>query len=185
MVFNHVLVHKQNALRRKNGKVEHSDGFPVVGPNDRVSLGLSRGNYICNFYGNSFMNEDEMLSRLRSRGSYGDELSGLAGEHIQHLRLELYMVKAVLSPCNWRSIGTGPKDEIPVLLYNEGWRYPVFVGLYAETVNWEGKEIHRYWDIGSEPWRWEPTHWMPLPLPPANINLIDKKPSYTKGKTNV
>jgi hypothetical protein len=68
----------------------------------------------------------------------------------------------------WQPIETAPRDDtIDVLLYEEGEYKPVYIGFYAETKDRGGKKVYIFWDIGSEPWKREPTHWMPLPEPPT------------------
>jgi len=111
--------------------------------------------------------EDELIAKLRSQASWGNEVAGLSGELIQHLRLELDMAKARERCLNWQPIETAPTDDrIDVLLYEGGEYKPVYIGFYAETKDRGGKKVYIFWDIGSEPWKREPTHWMPLPEPP-------------------
>ena len=111
--------------------------------------------------------DDELISKLRSQASWGNEVAGLSGELIQHLRLELDMAKARERCLNWQPIETAPRDGTDVLLYEGGEYERIYMGFYANTIDRGGKKVYQFWDIGSEPWNWEPTHWMPLPEPPT------------------
>jgi hypothetical protein len=56
----------------------------------------------------------------------------------------------------WRPIETAPKDGTKVLVMSDG----------IEIVSWN-ECLETWWD-GE--WSHGPTHWMPLPEPPADMN---------------
>ena len=68
---------------------------------------------------------------------------------------------------NWQPIETAPKDGTEIL----GWTGSMFL-----IVEWNEQKWHKkpapYWDSGRPSITWmreygQPTHWMPLPDPPA------------------
>jgi Protein of unknown function (DUF551) len=59
----------------------------------------------------------------------------------------------------WRTIDSAPRDGTRVLIYKRGFAEDIFVAWYSTT--WEG--WHAAYAINFV----EPTHWMPLPEPPA------------------
>lgn len=60
----------------------------------------------------------------------------------------------------WRPIETAPKDGTLVLLSIGG---EVHIGLF--TNGWGGPDWYDYDEKGA--FMFEPTHWMPIPPPPA------------------
>lgn len=56
----------------------------------------------------------------------------------------------------WQKIETAPMDGTPVLLWGSD-EEGICLG-YRENGSW--------WNNLYEPWRFNPTHWMPLPQPP-------------------
>lgn len=72
--------------------------------------------------------------------------------------------EAALIP-QWQDISTAPKDG-PILGYAEG--------VYT-VVKWCGS----YWSLTvcgayAGDGEWWPTHWMPLPAPPASVEALNK-----------
>jgi hypothetical protein len=55
----------------------------------------------------------------------------------------------------WQPIETAPRGGEPILLWSDD--QGVCIGCHSGDV---------WWDNLYEPWRFEPTHWMPLPEPP-------------------
>lgn len=68
----------------------------------------------------------------------------------------------------WRPIEEAPKDGAAVLLYSEAWEmsWGVVTGSY-ENEAWETAEGTVHEDEADEFGPLGPTHWMPLPAPPA------------------
>lgn len=77
----------------------------------------------------------------------------LVGEHSE--------MKERLAKFEWRPIETAPKDGTKLLLWAGnavvGQWYAKVVGTPVWSVSWNGDEF-------------EPTHWMPLPEPPADFH---------------
>jgi hypothetical protein len=72
---------------------------------------------------------------------------------------KLYYQTQGIRMSQWQPIETAPQDGKAILGYADG---------IMTTVTWSG----RYWNLceaGSfaEDGEWNPTHWMPLPEPPA------------------
>ena len=67
----------------------------------------------------------------------------------------------------WHSIETAPKEQF-VLVSASSWAYPVALMLtltYPRGDN--GNPTYEWQDeSGDGDQTWQPTHWMPLPLPP-------------------
>lgn len=63
----------------------------------------------------------------------------------------------------WRPIETAPKDGASVLMSNGKW---ISIGFYTAT-GW-GDDEPPGWYSDDSPSRAHPTHWMPLPAPPAS-----------------
>jgi hypothetical protein len=70
----------------------------------------------------------------------------------------------------WQPIETAPKDGTDVLLYKRFSKYQKWVGkdeydFYIQIGCYSSGDwrIHAY----DPPWNNDPTHWMPLPEPPA------------------
>ena len=61
----------------------------------------------------------------------------------------------------WQPIETAPKDGAKILAYADGSMTVVYWLECGD--NWELAESGSWAESGE----WEPTHWMPLPLPPA------------------
>jgi hypothetical protein len=80
----------------------------------------------------------------------------LAGKNGERLRASIAQLGG------WQPIETAPRDGTPILGVS---------GSTMTTVEWDG-DIGGYWSLivcGSyaEDGEWWPTHWMPLPNPPA------------------
>jgi len=76
----------------------------------------------------------------------------------------------------WQPIETAPHDGTRLLLYREG-----CIGFWSGA--WRGKKVE-FWhsDLSrkNEPHAWQPTHWMPLPDPPASPELKEREKNETK-----
>jgi hypothetical protein len=58
----------------------------------------------------------------------------------------------------WQPIETAPKDGTPALFYERNtYDYEIHLGYYDKG---------SWWNNLFEPYRFYPTHWMPLPEPP-------------------
>lgn len=78
----------------------------------------------------------------------------------------------------WRPIETAPKDGTAVLVMRDIW--PGTETGHAEECNGHNTYVAQFWDGEGDEGEWmcymdmirepicpiEPTHWMPLPLPP-------------------
>lgn len=64
---------------------------------------------------------------------------------------------------DWQDISTAPKDGTIVLVAVKD---AVFDAWWNEYDGWVDGCTDRYEDLIT----YEPTHWMPLPLPPTTIN---------------
>lgn len=74
----------------------------------------------------------------------------------------------------WRPIDTAPKDGTRILLFFPQWRCKMLFGHYTDSERREHGKVtdrHQGWHVegifmtlGSDP---DPSHWMPLPDPPA------------------
>jgi hypothetical protein len=80
-------------------------------------------------------------------------------------------VKEGVAMQDWQPIETAPKDWMSVL-----------------GVDSNGERRTTHWDENEDAWimdvpyahsarTWEPTHWMPLPPPPQNLNENAKRPA--------
>jgi hypothetical protein len=65
----------------------------------------------------------------------------------------------------WQPIGTAPKDGTPVLVYDASW----CGGPPRQTVTTWTRDLNKYRVVVGGSWSGvsQPTHWMPLPDPPA------------------
>lgn len=61
---------------------------------------------------------------------------------------------------HWQLIETAPKDGSTMLLWSAKARYKPVVGKWVES--WKS------WQSQPGAWTVNPTHWMPLPEPPAS-----------------
>lgn len=67
---------------------------------------------------------------------------------------------------NWQPIETAPKDGTRILIYDPThYRDPIITIAEYRCGGWLGEDGGVYDCCSSE---YEPTHWMPLPLPPKN-----------------
>lgn len=57
----------------------------------------------------------------------------------------------------WRTIESAPKDGTPILTFSEGRQATC---LWCEFDWWD------MWPFDVEETNWNPSHWMPLPIPP-------------------
>lgn len=62
---------------------------------------------------------------------------------------------------NWQPIETAPKDGTNILVFGYGDMTVVHWNIYG--LYWNLSESGAYAENGE----WQPTHWMPLPPPPA------------------
>ncbi len=76
-------------------------------------------------------------------------------EQVQLHKDELAAARARLAVPAWQPIETAPKDGSQVLVWDDG----------AMFISWWNEEEHAWIDNG--PVQPPPTHWMPLPPPPA------------------
>ena len=60
----------------------------------------------------------------------------------------------------WLGIETAPKDGRRVLLYCREWSAPCTGQYYGEPRGWGV-----FYDVGM--YKYQPTHWIPLPEPPS------------------
>lgn len=105
------------------------------------------------------------------RKSQDDWFKALTLEEKEAAFMDLYRTKN-----EWQPIESAPKDGTYVLLYYPAWKREVWIGHYwiTETLNY-GKSTGRreawyangmaslFSTSKTEP---QPTHWLPLPLPP-------------------
>lgn len=75
------------------------------------------------------------------------------------IRRILDRLEAAERDAAWQPIETAPRDGTRVLLYREEWDHPEIIGWWAAAY-----QCFRSWP--GEPWA-QPTHWRPLPPPPA------------------
>ena len=73
----------------------------------------------------------------------------------------------------WKPIETAPKDGSKILLadYSGLKNYGVKDGMWIASGFWEPPESNLergHWTDKVE-WLYSPTHWMPLPQPPASV----------------
>lgn len=61
---------------------------------------------------------------------------------------------------DWQSIATAPKDGTTIMLFGARGRYKMVVGKWFPSP-WCA------WQSQPGSWPINPTHWMPLPTPPA------------------
>ena len=75
----------------------------------------------------------------------------------------------------WRPIETAPKDETDVLLYfpltelPQYWDRIIIARFHDGHWVWQGRAVRGYSDA------YQPTHWQPLPDPPAELASIKEK----------
>ena len=74
---------------------------------------------------------------------------------------QIGMIEEKTEVPNWRPIETAPKDGTPVLLGFPGYLHAMH-GHYEDGI-WGQLDS----DFGFEHLPTQPTHWMPLPAPPA------------------
>lgn len=65
---------------------------------------------------------------------------------------------------DWQPISSAPKDGTRVLCWNKEWEAPESGCLYGPF--WAANSLAA--DKGG--WKYQPTHWMPLPEPPLPHN---------------
>lgn len=76
---------------------------------------------------------------------------------------------------DWQPIETAPEDGTPVLAWNKeyGARETKSVTYGPGSPGFEKGYADRWWtwDEPRANWafRWNPTHWMPLPAPPKSV----------------
>lgn len=66
----------------------------------------------------------------------------------------------------WKPIETAPKDGSRVLTYRYGFRESMAVAWFNNS----GCGVERWVPVNGSAWP-DPTHWMPLPAPPSNVEL--------------
>jgi hypothetical protein len=84
----------------------------------------------------------------------------------------------------WQPIATAPKDGLPLRLFCEGFINPDFnpggsvEGQWCDDLGWVGA----VWNPEQDCWDTNqivPTHWQPLPLPPAGVEPSQERPELT------
>ena len=101
----------------------------------------------------------------------GDIEDGTAGQPEKNLHdaLARYDAAASETEGGWRPIETAPKEEGARILACRAGSVIPFVTNWDEDFGWF--TFNGWYETmrrRSEPeWRWEPTHWMPLPAPPS------------------
>ena len=65
---------------------------------------------------------------------------------------------------DWQDISTAPKDGTRLLLWMREWAAPSTGQYYGESSGWG-----MFWDGAM--YRFQPTHWMPLPAPPHSKEI--------------
>ena len=91
----------------------------------------------------------------------GDSLGNAAFDALSHLatlRQQVAELVAFWEAHQWRDIETAPKDGGRVLLWHKLWSAPHSGQYYGS---------HWAHDYNFGPWKYQPTHWQPLPTPPA------------------
>lgn len=68
---------------------------------------------------------------------------------------------------DWQPISTAPKWWTPVILHDPEAEPSVFEGYFAGEDNDREAGWH---ESGNSKLRFNPTHWLPLPPPPENVN---------------
>lgn len=68
----------------------------------------------------------------------------------------------------WQPMETAPKDGRRVLCWNPNWQAPESGCLYG--MSWAANGLAA--DKGG--WKYQPTHWMPLPDPPYKADPLDR-----------
>lgn len=71
----------------------------------------------------------------------------------------------------WQPIETAPKDKFLLLLGPSGYTTTPFVCTTGRMCT--NYHVGRWIDHANDDltdWGFEPTHWMPLPAPPSNLN---------------
>lgn len=63
----------------------------------------------------------------------------------------------------WQTIETAPKDGTRVICWNREWQAPESGCLYG--MFWAANSLAA--DKGG--WKYQPTHWQPLPEPPSEL----------------
>lgn len=76
-------------------------------------------------------------------------------------------IAAELRKTAWQPINSAPKDDAPVVLYMGDWLTPAFI-----AARWNGKD----WLVGQHATVQSPTHWVPLPAPPASEGTPEGTP---------
>lgn len=97
------------------------------------------------------------------RGLYGSILPDpdtpdWAAERLEECATEIERMESEPRAQEWRPIETAPK-EVAVLVWREGWGSPAVMQWCAHD-DGDGWYTH-YYD-----YRYEPSHWQPLPEPP-------------------
>lgn len=69
----------------------------------------------------------------------------------------------------WRPIETAPKTEGEWIFASAGNKIPMVTGWDEDGQMWFTFNLvfENVYHRQNPSWRWEPTHWMPLPPPPA------------------
>lgn len=96
-----------------------------------------------------------------------------ADGRVGHIPADPMVEKIILAYLNtahspamgWRPIETAPKDGNPFLC---GWWNSERSYWYTCKAHWANGAVDGGWDGAREPFAVHPTHWMPLPPPPAN-----------------
>ena len=118
----------------------------------------------------------ELVKRLLSWNNEWQFYSDERGIALNDMR-EAANVITALEADKWQDIATAPKDGTVVLLFQEG---RIATGIWIDTSHEVQEEVARdgnrvtfewvkqvsgYWDTSDD--IYVPTHWQPLPSPPA------------------
>jgi len=92
------------------------------------------------------------------------------------------------SPSGWQPIETAPKDGTDVLLARKdgvdigSWQEAQPDGFESGVIVDPGLPEGWYGYLGFSPFDDPPTHWMPLPVPPAERSVLPVEPRQEKEK---
>ena len=93
------------------------------------------------------------------------------------------------SPSGWQPIETAPKDGTDVLLARKdgvdigSWQEAQPDGFESGVIVDPGLPEGWYGYLGFSPFDDPPTHWMPLPVPPAERSVLPVEPQKEEGDT--
>jgi hypothetical protein len=115
---------------------------------------------------NAFEQVKKVIIEFKDGSVAQSSLFGNDALLVNALREECKMYKSLTQ---WQPIETAPKDGTQLLLYCGDEWCGILVGHYGELITWDditgNEEVETCWQSGLE--KYCPTHWMPLPKPPA------------------